>query len=87
MSSSDYLIRETDEFCKLNIKPIELPFNVLGTPLLVDYYSTFEPDSGIVSFTPHQDSAKLNITDGPQTQKILKSTVEKPVYIAPVVEP
>ena len=70
----------------LNIKSLDLPFNVLGTPLLVDYYSTFEPSSGIVSFTPHQDSTKLNVKDDPWPQKILKSIVTKEVIIEPEVE-
>lgn len=63
----DYL-QQADEFgntCILFVLPVNLPMNILGMPLLVDYYSIHDPQTGTIGIAPHNASNKANISSGP----------------------
>ena len=66
VSAKDYIqsINGDSELCRLSIQSIDLPFNILGMPLLVDYYSVHDPVSGTISFAPHSASEKSDILTG-----------------------
>ena len=47
--------------CTLFIKAIDEPTNVLGLPLMMDYYTTFDTEKGTITFAPHTSSAKVDL--------------------------
>ena len=51
VSAKDYVrsVAGDTSICQLAIKSIDLPFNTLGMPLLVDYYAVHVPETGVVS--------------------------------------
>ena len=58
-SPQDYLY--TDKMmnnCNFLIMPVDLPYNLLGMPIFIDYYTVFEPQSDTIGWAPHKDSAK-----------------------------
>ena len=64
--------------CRLAIKKIDAPFNILGAPAYLDYYITHTWDENTMAFSPHQLSAKPEVEemefgfDGELTHKIVK---------------
>ena len=64
VNAKDYVfpVDSDESLCTFSIKPIDLPMNILGMPLLVDYYSIHNPDTGVIRFAPHTASAKSSIT-------------------------
>ena len=70
----DYVLPDTGAFCLINIQPIDMPFNVLGMPLLSGYYTTFDPERGTISVAPNQGSTKARVIRSSGTPyKTLKS--------------
>ena len=71
VSAHDYLqqIDEEGSICILFVLPIDLPIAVIGMPALIDYYSSFDPISGLVSIAPHTSSGKSDIITGPVPPK------------------
>ena len=63
---SEDLIQETvnedgDIECSLKIRPINAPFNVLGTQAYVGYYIEHNFETSSLTFTPHPDSFKPSL--------------------------
>ena len=56
---------DSEETCILFILPIDLAMNILGMPLLVDYYSIHDPIKGTIGIAPHSASNKANVSSGP----------------------
>ena len=44
--------------------PANLPMNILGMPIFVDYYTIHDPIKGTVGFAPHSASLKDNLQRG-----------------------
>ena len=66
VSAKDYVKSTNSDrnLCQLSIQSVDLPFNTLGMPLLIDYYSVHDPVSGKISFAPHSASQKSEILIG-----------------------
>lgn len=47
--------------CTLFIRAIDEPTNVLGLPLMMDYYTTFDTEKGTITFAPHTSSLKVDL--------------------------
>ena len=77
VDAKDYVfpVNADDNLCLFFIRPINLPMNILGMPLLVDYYSIHNPDTGVIGFAPHTASKKSSITSAnvPSSENQLKS--------------
>ena len=57
----DYISRDSASECSLKIRPIDAPFNIMGTPAYVGYYVTHDWGQGTeggsqLRITPHTDS-------------------------------
>ena len=50
--------------CILFIMSVNLPMNILGMPLFVDYYSIHDPVTGLIGWAPHTTSLKDPIKAG-----------------------
>lgn len=62
----DYLMSVTEDnsMCIFFIMPVNLPMNILGMPLFVDYYTIHDPVQGTVGWAPHSSSVKFNVASG-----------------------
>ena len=49
-------------------------FNILGLPLLMDYYSIFDMEDGTIGLAPHSASAKSTLADAKLPSSELSST-------------
>ena len=52
------------EECMLFIAPISSPMNILGLPVLIDYYTMHDVEKGTISWAPHTGSSKKDIIEG-----------------------
>ena len=59
---SDYNGRGVE--CMLFIAPISSPMNILGLPVLIDYYTMHDVEKGTISWAPHSGSDKKDIIEG-----------------------
>ena len=79
VDAKDYVFPADSDngLCTFSIKPIDLPMNIFGMPLLVDYYSIHNPDTGVIGFAPHTASAKSSITSAsiPPSENQLKGKI------------
>ena len=65
VDAKDYVYEvDGDGTCLLFILPTDLPMNVLGMPIFVDYYSMHNPETGVIGFAPHDASTKQDIVRG-----------------------
>jgi len=75
-SPKDYLyqINDAGTQCILFIMPVNLPMNIIGMPLFVDYYSVHDPVLGQVSWAPHTASTKSSLVTGsiPPKSQVLR---------------
>ena len=58
----------------LKIRPVDMPFNIMGMPAFLGYYVTHSWDSnkpGYMSFAPHWDSQKPPLEPGTLPEKKL----------------
>lgn len=44
--------------------PVNLPMNILGMPLYVDYYTIHDPVTGTIGWAPHTSSLKESLVSG-----------------------
>ena len=65
LEPSDYVIDDSlaldgSSLCRLKLRSVNLPFNILGMPIFMGYYVThsWEPGASYMSFAPHIDSEK-----------------------------
>jgi len=67
VNPKDYLFPVTEEgdMCIFFIMPVNLPMNILGMPLFVDYYTIHDPVQGTVGWAPHTSSLKESLVSGP----------------------
>ena len=76
VDAKDYVfpVNADENLCHFYIRPINLPMNILGMPLLVDYYSIHNPNTGVIGFAPHTASSKSSITSAniPSTDNQIK---------------
>ena len=76
----DYIFDETGmgRECVLFILPVDMSMNILGAPVMVDYYTIHDVDNGTIGWAPHTDSPKSDIieTEVPNPAKLLKSYYE-----------
>ena len=75
VEAKDYVIRDSDRFCIINIRPIDMPFNVFGMPLLAGYYSTFDPRQGTMTVGPNVGSTKSDIISGTIITDVVNSNL------------
>ena len=68
ISAKDYVIDDFGE-CLLKIFPVDLPFNIFGTPLFADYYTIHDPIGGTVGFAPNSESNKTSLPSKPIPSK------------------
>lgn len=73
--SDDYL-SEDDDLCRLRIRPIEAPFNILGMPAYIGYYVTHNWDQGYMTFAPHTSSNKPALESGSVPKQALRIKYE-----------
>ena len=59
----DYGGAHEGEHCMILITPLDLPLNILGKPLMIDYYTMHDVDRGTIGWVPHSDSGKDNIIE------------------------
>ena len=61
----NYVYREQDDLmCTFLIMPVDSPTNMLGMPLLMDYYTVFDQKQDRIGWAPHKDSNKAPLTLG-----------------------
>ena len=63
VASKDYVI-EVDQGstqCVFFIVSADLPMNILGMPIFVDYYTVHDPKEGTIGFAPHSTSYKKTL--------------------------
>lgn len=67
VNPKDYLFPVTEDYsmCIFFIMPVNLPMNILGMPLFVDYYTIHDPVTGTVGWAPHTSSLKSSLVSGP----------------------
>ena len=72
VSPDNYVYHEQDDLmCTFLIMPVDSPTNMLGMPLLMDYYTVFDQKHDRIGWAPHKDSNKAPLTLGalpPQDQ-------------------
>ena len=61
--------------CLLFIDAIDEPSNILGVPVLIDYYAMHDVGKGTIRWAPHTNSAKSDVyvSDVPINPKELKA--------------
>lgn len=71
IAASDYVVdlsiaQDGTALCKIRIKQVDLPFNIMGMPAFLGYYVTHSWEMGQASmtFAPHQDSLKPKLEKG-----------------------
>lgn len=42
--------------CRIRIRPIDAPFNIMGMPAYLGFYVTHNWEEGYMAFAPHEDS-------------------------------
>ena len=70
--------------CTLFISAIDEPTNVLGLPLMMDYYTMFDAEKGTIQFAPHSSSTKVDIVEAAEavpaaSARMLSLDVKSPV--------
>ena len=71
----DYVVPFPDapSECILFILPVNMPINIFGMPLFVDYYTIHDPETGTIDFAPHTSSTKTTLLTTPlNTKRLLK---------------
>lgn len=48
--------------CTFLIMPVDSPTNMLGMPLLMDYYTVFDQKQDRIGWAPHKDSNKAPLS-------------------------
>ena len=84
VSPENYVYREQDDLlCTFLIMPVDSPTNMLGMPLLMDYYTVFDQKQDRIGWAPHKDSIKapLSLSTPPPEDQYLEA------YIGPGVMP
>lgn len=63
VNPKDYLfsVTEDNSMCIFFIMPVNLPMNILGMPLFVDYYTIHDPVTGVIGWAPHSSSLKSTL--------------------------
>ena len=56
-----YMTNPVENECILFLLPTDLPYNVLGMPVFIDYYSVHDPVGGSIQFAPHVTSLKQQV--------------------------
>ena len=66
VNPKDYLFPVTEDgtMCIFFIMPVNLPMNILGMPLYVDYYTIHDPVTGTIGWAPHTSSLKESVVSG-----------------------
>ena len=66
VNPKDYLFTVSDDssMCIFFIMPVNLPMNILGMPLFVDYYTVHDPVTGMMGWAPHTTSVKDSLQTG-----------------------
>ena len=66
VNPKDYVFSVTDDnsMCIFFIMPVNLPMNILGMPLFVDYYTIHDPVTGTIGWAPHTSSLKESLQSG-----------------------
>ena len=76
VAPKDYVMQadDTGELCYFFILPVNMPLNVIGMPLFVDYYTIHDPLTGQIGWAPHAASNKDSLTraDSPSTARFLE---------------
>ena len=70
----DVSAAQDKSLCKVHIRPLDAPFNILGLPIYMDYYVTHGNDT--MTFAPHQLSLKSKIESAPIPVKMLAPSLE-----------
>ena len=74
----DYIVDTSEgqdgQICRLRIRPIDAPFNIMGMPVYLGYYVTHNWEESYMSFAPHDDSSKPALEAGsvPKAQLAVK---------------
>lgn len=63
----DYVVPNPDapSECILFILPVNMPINIFGMPLFVDYYTIHDPETGTIDYAPHTSSTKTTLLTTP----------------------
>jgi len=69
----DVSAAQDKSLCKVFIRPLDAPFNIMGLPIYMDYYVTHGNDT--MSFTPYFN-AKAAIETGKRADKTLAAALE-----------
>ena len=83
VNPKDYLFSVTEDNSMriFFIMPVNLPMNILGMPLFVDYYTIHDPETGVIGWAPHTSSLKSTLQTGtipPQDQVIAVGEAGQP---------
>ena len=65
VSPDNYVYHEQDDLlCTFLLMPVDSPTNMLGMPLLMDYYTVFDQNLDQIGWAPHKDSGKVPLARG-----------------------
>jgi len=77
VNPKDYVLdiskKQDRSLCMLLILPSNTPMHVIGMPLMVDYYTVHDMDSGTIGFAPHSISSKQKLYSGGRPEQVLVS--------------
>ena len=66
---ADYLLdvseKEDGSRCRIRVRPIDAPFNIMGMPAFLGFYVTHNWERGYMAFSPHPDSDRVPLQSGP----------------------
>lgn len=57
--------------CRIRIRPIDAPFNIMGMPAYLGFYVTHNWEEGYMAFAPHDDSDRQPLTVATTPQRVL----------------
>ena len=77
----DYLVdiseAQDGQVCRIRIRPIDAPFNIMGMPAYLGYYVTHNWSEGYMEFSPHLDSERAPLREGFVPTKKLALTYKR----------
>ena len=82
--AENYIFHEQDDNeCTFLIMPVDSPINMMGMPLMMDYYTVFDHKQELISWAPHKYSMKGALVRGvlPSASQYLEA------FIGPGVMP
>ena len=84
VSAENYVYHEQDDLlCTFLIMPVDLPTNMFGMPMFMDYYTVFDQKQDSIGWAPYYGSGKARLTrvDLPPASQYLEA------YAGPGVMP